>query len=403
MFPAVYLLGKRYTVLASLTLFLASNIWAAFAASYSSLLATRIIGGFAAGIVQGIGPMMIPQLFPYNQLGKGMAVYVLFMSMGSSLGPTVAGIIADHLHDWRWLFRITSILLGTNLLSCLAMLPETHHNHHDPGQESQSLEQGKSDEESDPCNAVEHVDEVPQRQPLLHLWFERSFYVPQTLKSYKPYFQYLLDLLLLLITPEIIVTILMWACTIGWVLVASIMSAIYYGSPPFSWSSQEIGLLNLGPFVGLVLGFPLGGPVADKVILYLAKNKEDPDPRGRLVLLLIGGIVSPLGCLLMGLSLQNQWHWIGFAAGWGMLAFGITSSCSILLTYSIDRFKQKAGHVGLVVQMITYLLSFAMTYCTVDWYTAQGALKQFGTMAGVLWVCYLLGFCLYYIPRKTRG
>lgn len=117
------------------------------------------------------------------------------------------------------------------------MLPETYHDHHDPGQESQFLEQGKCDEESEPCNAVEHVDEVTQRQSLLYLWFERSFYVPQTVKSYKPYFHYLLDLLLLLITPEISITVLMWACTIGWVLVASIMSAIYNGSPPFFWSS----------------------------------------------------------------------------------------------------------------------------------------------------------------------
>lgn len=398
----MYLLGKRYTVLASLILFFVSNIWASFAASYSSLRATRIIGGFAGGIMQAIGPMIISQMFPHNQLGKGMAVYVLFMSTGSSLGPTFSGIIADHLHDWRWLFKIFSILLGANLLCCLAMLPETHHDQHDPRQESQSPEQRKSDEESDPCNAVEHVDEVPPRQALARLWFQRSFYVPRTVKGCKPYIQFPLDLFLLLIKPEIIVTVLMWACTIGWVLVASIMSAIYYGNPPFLWSSQEIGLLNLGPFVGLVLGFPLGGPVADKIILYLAKNKEDPDPRGRLVLLLIGGVISPLGCLLMGLSLHNQWHWMGFAAAWGMLAFGVTSSCSILLTYSVDRFKQQAGHVGLVVQMITYLLSFAMTYCTVDWYTAQGALKQFGTMAGVLWMCYLLGFCLYYIPRETR-
>jgi MFS family permease len=342
-------------------------------------------------------------MFPHNQLGKGMAVYVLFMSMGSSLGPAISGIIADHLHDWRWLFKITSILLGANLLCCLALLPETHHGQHDPRQEIQSPEQGKSDEESDPCEAVEHVDEVPRRQSLFRLWFERSFYFPRSVRGYKPYFQFLLDLLLLLIAPEIIVTILMWACTISWVLVASIMSSIFFSGPPFFWGSQEIGLLNLGPFVGLALGFPLGGPAADKIIHYFAKMKEDTDPRGRLVLLLIGAIISPPGCLLMGLSLQNQWHWMGFAAGWGMLAFGITSSCSILLTYSVDRFKQKAGHVGLVVQMITYLLSFAMTYCTVGWYSAQGALKQFGTMAGILWVCYLLGFCLYFIPRGTRG
>ncbi|KAL2835879.1 hypothetical protein BJY01DRAFT_252317 [Aspergillus pseudoustus] len=107
------------------------------------------------------------------------------------------------------------------------MPPETHDSQQDTGQESQSPEKRKRAEKSDPYNAVEHIDDVPQRQSLCRLWLERSSYVPFSVTSCKPYFQFLLDLLLLLLTPEIILTILVWACTIGGVLVASIVSSTY--------------------------------------------------------------------------------------------------------------------------------------------------------------------------------
>jgi hypothetical protein len=97
----------------------------------------------------------------------------------------------------------------------------------------------------------------------------------------------------------------------------------------------------------------------------------------------------------MGFTLEYGWHWIGFATGFGMLAFSVTSSCTILLTYSVETFGPRAAHVGLVVHMAKYLLSFGMTFGAIDWFMAKGPASQFGTMAGTLFAIYLLSGFLY--------
>ena len=54
-----------------------------------------------------------------------MVVYVGFLAAGSSVGPIVAGAVADGLGSWQWFFRILAIAIALNLASSVAMLPET--------------------------------------------------------------------------------------------------------------------------------------------------------------------------------------------------------------------------------------------------------------------------------------
>ena len=52
--------------------FLASNIWAAKANSYDSLLATRFVGGFSGGVIEALGPFIVSECFHEHQLARAM-------------------------------------------------------------------------------------------------------------------------------------------------------------------------------------------------------------------------------------------------------------------------------------------------------------------------------------------
>ncbi|KAM0208730.1 hypothetical protein ACHAQD_011481 [Fusarium lateritium] len=114
--PLSMLIGKRFTVLGSLVVFIACNIWSGEATDYYSLRDSRIVGGLAGGLVEALGPTIVAETFPSHQLGRAMVVYVGFLAAGSSVGPLVAGAVGVGLGSWRWYLRI---LLGSKRASDL--------------------------------------------------------------------------------------------------------------------------------------------------------------------------------------------------------------------------------------------------------------------------------------------
>ncbi|KAH8700320.1 major facilitator superfamily domain-containing protein [Talaromyces proteolyticus] len=403
---AVSFIGRRLTILISLSVLMGSNIWAAKATSFQALLITRFLGGISGGVVEGLAPLMIAEMFPRDQMGKAMVVYVFFTAAGSSLGSMFSGIIAQSLHDWRWFFTICAIILGANLSACLLMLPETYPIVTPNGEvtntpNAEHIQSKLSDHDVSATHVEMGLDETVESFSLLRLWIERSFYPHIFISRQKRFYILWINSFRLFLTPEVLTTMLFWAACVGWVLVSAIISSAVYQKAPYFWSSEQVGLLNLGPFLGLVLGFPLGGIVADRFISSRSDGEVRRAPKARLPLLLPGAVISPIGCLLMGLTLHYTWHWIGFAAGFGMLAFSVTSSCNILLTYSVDTFRLHAAQIGLVVNMTKYILSFGMTFGVIDWYVTKGPLSQFGTMAGTLWAIYFLSMLLYFLSKPV--
>ncbi|KAM0267951.1 hypothetical protein ACHAPA_005550 [Fusarium lateritium] len=95
------LIGKRFTVLGSLVVFIACNIWSGEATDYYSLRDSRIVGGLAGGLVEALGPTIVAETFPSHQLGRAMVVYVGFLAAGSSVGPLVAGAVGVGLGSKR--------------------------------------------------------------------------------------------------------------------------------------------------------------------------------------------------------------------------------------------------------------------------------------------------------------
>ncbi|EED16272.1 MFS transporter, putative [Talaromyces stipitatus ATCC 10500] len=403
--PVVEYLGKRYTILISMAVFLAANIWAATAQSYSSLRATRFLGGISGGAIEALGPLIVSECFSEGQLASAMVVYVGFLAAGSSIGPIVAGGIASGLHSWRWFFIVTSIATGINLVSCILMLPSTSHTV-DNCTSDDATQQIKS---TGTVNQAEFVtpstdNETRLSENLWKLWIRQSFSLRTDRVGHKenPLRLFIRPFPMLLV-PEVLVTTLVFGLTIGWVVVTSVLVSTLFAMPPNLWPSWKIGFLNFGPLVGLVIGLPVGGAVADLLSRRATKNSDgEHDPRSRLPLVLLGALLSPTGCVIIGWSLNKDLLWAGTTVGWGLLAFGLTSSANILLTYCVDSHRSRAMDVGVLVNVIKNTIGFGVSYAAIDWRSKSGAEAQYGTMAGILWAFYLLVIPLYFFRDSLR-
>jgi len=126
------------------------------------------------------------------------------------------------------------------------------------------------------------------------------------------------------------------------------------------------------------------------------------NPRSRLPLIILGFLISPTGLVISGYCLRPEhFSWIGFAVGLAMLGSGLTSSSNIVTTYCVDSFRTKAGHIGVVINVVKNSIGFGVSYAAIPWYTKQGPVSQFGTMVGLLWASYLRVIPLYFYYKQV--
>ena len=381
-----------------------SSIWSAEATSFSSLRASRIVGGLAGGLVEALGPGIVVETFQEHQLARAMVVYVGLLAAGSSVGPIVAGAVASNLGNWRWFLKILAILFAGNLAGSLVMLPETTHdnsvmetatiyssdNSHKPHKKERAETENISPVITDvPVLMQQEIQELPGS--LWNQWVSRSWTLKYVPLHYAECFRNFYRPFQLAILPQVIASALVFGFTIGWTVLASIITATTYGQPPLLWDPRSVGFLSFGPLVGLLIGLPFGGALADFLFNRSArKSGRIPDPRTRLPAVILGAAISPIGCVLLGYGLENPERWAIVAIGWGMLSFGLTGSANVLLTYSVHTIPDRADDIGALINLTKNILAFAVSYASVSWTARVGALGQFGTMAGLLWFSYLL-------------
>ena len=109
--------GARKLLLISVTGFIITSALCGQAHSMVEMIIFRICqGAFGASVIPLSQSIMV-QIYPPEQRGKAMALFSVGILLGPILGPTVGGIITQHM-DWRWIFYV-NVPVG---ILCLTLL-----------------------------------------------------------------------------------------------------------------------------------------------------------------------------------------------------------------------------------------------------------------------------------------
>jgi MFS family permease len=104
--------------------------------------------------------------------------------------------------------------------------------------------------------------------------------------------------------PAVTYAAITYGSTLAWFAMMTSLQATYMLMPPYNFDAIGIGLMNVAPFVGAILGFPCGGYLSDKSILWLSKkNSGIYEPEQRLWLALPAVVLGPASILMFGLGL----------------------------------------------------------------------------------------------------
>ncbi|GAB2518859.1 MDR family MFS transporter [Nocardia heshunensis] len=114
--------GPKTMWIVSLLLFIIGSILCGSAWNMPALIAFRLLQGFGAGMVMPIGQTMLARAAGPARMGRVMSAVAVPAMLAPVLGPTVGGLILDHL-SWRWMFYINIPLCAIAVLAAVRLLP----------------------------------------------------------------------------------------------------------------------------------------------------------------------------------------------------------------------------------------------------------------------------------------
>ncbi|MBN1205484.1 MAG: multidrug efflux MFS transporter [Myxococcaceae bacterium] len=126
--PLTGFLGRRFgqkrVYMASLCLFLVSSVFCGLAESLPLLVAMRVLQGAGAGALLPTEQAILQHAFPPSEQGMAMAIFSMTVMLGPAIGPTLGGLLVDHL-SWPWVFYVNLPigLLGLVLVSRYVHIP----------------------------------------------------------------------------------------------------------------------------------------------------------------------------------------------------------------------------------------------------------------------------------------
>ena len=117
--------GVRKLYLGSIILFTLGSALCGFSWSITSLVIFRVIQGIGGGLILPVGQTAIARASGPARMGRVMSLIGIPTVLGPILGPTVGGLILEHL-SWSWIFFVNVPIGVVAVLVALRYLPHDH-------------------------------------------------------------------------------------------------------------------------------------------------------------------------------------------------------------------------------------------------------------------------------------
>jgi EmrB/QacA subfamily drug resistance transporter len=112
----VDLVGRKPVWMAGLAVFTLGSICCGAAGSLPQLVVARAFQGLGGALIFAPSLAIITDAFAASDRGRALGLNAVVFALGTSLGPTLGGLITEHL-TWRWIFYLNVPLGALGLLA----------------------------------------------------------------------------------------------------------------------------------------------------------------------------------------------------------------------------------------------------------------------------------------------
>ncbi|ODH48691.1 hypothetical protein GX48_05231 [Paracoccidioides brasiliensis] len=210
---------------------------------------------------------------------------------------------------------------------------------------------------------------------------------------------------LLFAYPAVLWSSMVYALSVGWLIVLSeAVAEIYRDKDSYNFSALATGLVYISPFVGGIFGTAVAGKVSDIIVRFMTRrNGGVYEPEFRLVMAVPITITTAMGLMGFGWSAQEKDRWIIPTVFFGILSFGCSVGSTTAITFCVDSYRQYAGEALVTLNFCKNVLhGFVFSLFFVQWLKADGARDVFVALGGIHIACMLASIPMYIFGKRAR-
>ena len=397
--PIAKVYGKRPVYIAAICILFAVNVWGAVTKTYSSFLASRIVGGIGMAPYEVLVQATISDLYFVHQRATRIALWSLFLLSGIEGASFIGGYIIEDL-GYRWTFGICAIFFGTSVITIFFLVPETAYVR--PPIKPQRRVRKNSEEGIAVVEKAQQESQVEQGPSSVSIpkkmSYVRSLRVFSGRYTEAPIWKVFARPFIIFWYPAVLWAFLLYGTIITWLVAFTVVNGVIFVAPPYHFSVGEAGLTGLSPFVLTIIGEIISGPLNDWICLKLTKRNHGVyEPEFRMVLMIVAIILGTVGFFGFGVTVHNKTHWTGPVLTYGLasMSFAFLSTC--VFGYLLDSYQHLIEEAFVAINTRN-IFTFGLTYFVNDWLARDGALKVFNVLGG----CFL-AVCMLTIPLWVFG
>lgn len=309
--------GRRKVYIISFTIFTLLQIPTALSPNAATLIAVRTISGFfgSVGIANGGGTLN--DMYEPHERASVFGWYLLGPLLGPTLGPLFGGIIVSRL-NWRWIYWILAMVCAFNTTIGYFFLRETY----------------------SPVLLGWKRERLLKDNPDAKYKFDGQDDRPVTAKLR----QSMKRPIVIFIQPIVLTMSAFQALIFGTTYSIFTNLQSIFSNPPYSFDSEKVGLLYLGPGIGFLLSVWFIIPRIDTVYNRLTeKNNGKAMPEYRLPLANIGSVLLPISLFWFAWTVEYRLHWAICIAATFFYGLGQVVVFNTIQNYYIDSFSKYAA------------------------------------------------------------
>ncbi|KAF1970880.1 MFS general substrate transporter [Bimuria novae-zelandiae CBS 107.79] len=415
--PLALSIGRRPVMLLSLIMLFVSGILCATNQSFAWHLGARCVAAFSAAQCMALVILIIQDIFFLHQRGRTLQLFSSCEVLLNSTLTIASSYMVESLgwRSWYWLFTAVS---GACFILAVFFIPETAYTR--PLSAYMGNNPPEYIETADGNQGTERANHpsTSSLQPLTTLSERKlntELYEPRTLRS---------DMRIFVVEPDFRRALTTWKqmCTIWFfphVFWVALMNAFYQGtdvciqitygrtlvSPPYNWENTTVSLIQIGQIIVALLSLPAVGWFSDALVVKKARqSKGVHEPEHRLPPLIAPLLICIMMTIIYGFAIQypEKFHWFAIAFTVNIWLFLLLAASTVGTTYLLDAHPQRAGAILVVIPVTRGLVSFGISYHTVDYVAAIGAAKTFGILSAIMGVFGLVGVFFYWKGKGVR-